>query len=97
MVMNWSSVETPGKNSYILGINNINKTAFFSECKYQNEVIDLDTVELLIQRSELFPKRKKKEDILYSMKEFSSSVLNLASQLQTYMKCFTLETLYDLV
>lgn len=40
----------------ILCINDIDKTAVFGECKYRNEAIDLDTVELLIQRSEFFPK-----------------------------------------
>ena len=80
----------------ILGINDIDKTAVFGECKYRNEVIDLDTVDLLIKRSELFPKYQKKGYILYSKKGFSSSVLNLASQPLSYMKLFSLEELYDL-
>ena len=80
----------------ILGINDIDKTAVFGECKYRNEVIDLGTVDLLIKRSELFPKYQKKGYILYSKKGFSSSVLNLASQPLSYMKLFSLEELYDL-
>lgn len=80
----------------ILGINDIDKTAVFGECKYRNEVIDLDTVDLLIKRSELFPKYQKKGYILYSKKGFSSSVLNLASQPLSYMKLLSLEELYDL-
>ena len=80
----------------ILGINDIDKTAVFGECKYRNEVIDQDTAELLIQRSELFPKYSNKGYILYSKKGFSNSVLNLASQPQTYMKLFSLEELYNL-
>lgn len=80
----------------IMGINDIDKTALFGECKYRNEVFDLDTLELLIQRSELFSRYRKKGYILYSKKGFSDSVLKLTAKQSVYMKLFTLDELYDL-
>lgn len=80
----------------ILGINDADKSALFGECKYRNEVIDMDTIELLIRRSELFSKYIKKGYVYYSKKGFSNSVLNFASNQQDCVKLFTLEELYEM-
>ena len=79
----------------ILGVNDIEKAALFGECKYRNEILDLNVIELLMQRSELFTKYHKKEYICYSKTGFSNAAITFAAQQKNNVKLFDLEELYE--
>lgn len=80
----------------LLGVNDIDKAALFGECKFRNEATDLSTVELLIQRSELFPKYQRKGYICYSKTGYSDAVIDFCASQTNFMKLFTLEELYEI-
>lgn len=80
----------------LLGVNDIDKSALFGECKYRNEFLNMDTIELLIRRSELFPQYQKKGFIYYSKSGFSDNVIKFATENAETVKLFTLNELYDI-
>lgn len=79
----------------LLGINEMDHTALFGECKYRGEALDMNTVELLIQRSLLFPKYPNKNYAFYSKSGFSNAVINYAVEHSENTKLYSLEDLYN--
>lgn len=77
----------------LLAINPLEQKALLGECKYRNELLDMNVVNTLLQHSQLFPEYLHKYFILYSKSGFSPAV-NAYAQKEGRFQLVTLEEMY---
>lgn len=78
----------------LLGVNSPERKALFGECKFRRELLDMEVVQILFRRSELFPQFREKHYIFYSKSGFSPETLEL-SENDSFIRLVSLEAMYQ--